>query len=163
MRASQPRAASWAMSTNADRPLDAMPLRELRELARERRIFRYARMRKAQLRAALRELAEEEAHPSAATPPPDAETVAALDAVVPELPTAYGQDRIGLLPYDPGQVYAYWELSEARKARARQAPATCASILAMKRPARSIWLSRSAIATMPWSWATVAATTAGCP
>jgi len=98
-----------------------MPLRQLRELARERGIFRYARMRKAQLQAALRELADEGAPPSAATPPPDAETVAALDAAAPELPASYGQDRIVLMPYDPGQVYAYWELTEERQARARPA------------------------------------------
>ncbi len=43
-----------------------------------------------------------------------------LPADGPELPSAYGEDRIVLLVRDPWTVFAYWEATPARAAAARE-------------------------------------------
>jgi len=52
------------------------------------------------------------------TAPPS--ELADLDAGLPELPDAYGDNRIALLPRDPRWLYAYWDMTNQHKDEARR-------------------------------------------
>jgi hypothetical protein len=70
--------------------------------------------------------AEGEEHRPAAPPPePSREPATPSEArpVVleesPELPPGYGRDRVGIMPINPGRVFAYWEITGSGREDAR--------------------------------------------
>lgn len=118
--------------------LEDMTLRQLRRIASEYRISRYSRLRKSQLLAAVRHAERE--RPRATTLPPEAAQVAAeaakynlgsrdpalatalgsVDAGLSELPAAYEDSRVVLMPRDPYLCYAYWDLPSASQTLLRR-------------------------------------------
>ncbi|MBP0018302.1 MAG: DUF4912 domain-containing protein, partial [Cyanobacteria bacterium SBLK] len=129
-------------------PLEEMTLRQLRKVASKYNISRYSRMRKAQLLAAIREVAE---HPVTLTEPaiiqpvnshpisppkeePEVEaskfqvgqqtpveaTLASVDEGLAELPGGYGESVVVLMPRDPQWCYAYWDIPNDRKEELRR-------------------------------------------
>ncbi|MEM9544195.1 MAG: DUF4912 domain-containing protein [Cyanobacteria bacterium P01_E01_bin.42] len=129
-------------------PLEEMTLRQLRKVASQYNISRYSRMRKAQLLAAIREVAEHSvtqpqpaiiqpvnSHPI--SPPkeepevevskfqvgqqaPVEDTLASVDEGLADLPGGYGESVIVLMPRDPQWCYAYWDIPNDRKEEMRR-------------------------------------------
>ncbi|MGL6344315.1 MAG: DUF4912 domain-containing protein [Waterburya sp.] len=121
-------------------PLEEMTLRQLRKVASEYQIFRYSRMRKAQLLASIKE-AIQQTESERFLPNPSAiqeeqqvkatkfevgqednvkESLASVDQDLGELPDGYGESRIVLMPRDPQWAYAYWDVPNAHKEELRR-------------------------------------------
>jgi uncharacterized protein len=121
-------------------PLEEMTLRQLRKVASEYQVFRYSRMRKAQLLASIRE-AIQQTESERFLPNPSAiqeeqqvkatkfevgqednvkESLASVDQDLGELPDGYGESRIVLMPRDPQWAYAYWDVPNAHKEELRR-------------------------------------------
>jgi uncharacterized protein len=121
-------------------PLEEMTLRQLRKVASEYQVFRYSRMRKAQLLASIRE-AIKQTESERFLPNPSAiqeeqqvkatkfevgqednvkESLASVDQDLGELPDGYGESRIVLMPRDPQWAYAYWDVPNAHKEELRR-------------------------------------------
>jgi uncharacterized protein len=121
-------------------PIEEMTLRQLRKVASEYQIFRYSRMRKAQLLASIKE-AIQQTESERFLPNPSAiqeeqqvkatkfevgqednlkESLASVDQDLGELPDGYGESRIVLMPRDPQWAYAYWDVPNAHKEELRR-------------------------------------------
>jgi uncharacterized protein len=121
-------------------PLEEMTLRQLRKVASEYQVFRYSRMRKAQLLASIRE-AIQQTESERFLPNPSAiqeeqqvkatkfevgqednlkESLASVDQDLGELPDGYGESRIVLMPRDPQWAYAYWDVPNNHKEELRR-------------------------------------------
>ncbi|BAZ45829.1 hypothetical protein NIES4102_28560 [Chondrocystis sp. NIES-4102] len=121
-------------------PLEEMTLRQLRKVASEYQIFRYSRMRKAQLLASIKE-AIQQTELERFIPNPSAieeeqqvkatkfevgqednlrESLASVDQDLGELPDGYGESRIVLMPRDPQWAYAYWDIPNDHKEELRR-------------------------------------------
>ncbi|MGF1478921.1 MAG: DUF4912 domain-containing protein [Cyanophyceae cyanobacterium] len=122
-------------------PLEEMTLRQLRRVASEYNVSRYSRMRKSQLLAEVKRLANEEAssipaniQPSRVQEEQQVEAakfelgqedrtggpLASVDEGLGELPAGYGESRIVLLPRDPQWSYAYWDIANEHKEELRR-------------------------------------------
>ncbi len=121
-------------------PLEEMTLRQLRKVASEYQIFRYSRMRKAQLLASIKEAIQqtesERFLPNRSATQEEQqvkatkfevgqednlkESLAFVDQDLGELPDGYGESRIVLMPRDPQWAYAYWDVPNAHKEELRR-------------------------------------------
>jgi hypothetical protein len=119
-------------------PLEEMTLRQLRKVAAELEISRYSRMRKSQLLNAIKvaqtaensrvHLTKSEAQEAVeaskfnvGSEEPTAESLAAVDSTLKEIPGGYGESQIVLLPRDPQWTYVYWDVpNEQKELRRRQ-------------------------------------------
>lgn len=118
-----------------ERPsLEDMTLRQLRRVASEYGVSRYSRMRKDQLLSSIQEIMQSHG----VTPPLADQTeveaarfdvgqvdqmagqLAVVDAGLPDLPVAYNESRIVLMPRDPQWAYAYWDIPAEQKQMMRQ-------------------------------------------
>jgi hypothetical protein len=126
-----------------ERPaLEEMTLRQLRKVASLLKIFRYSRMRKAELISAIKQK-EKEILPSNPSRPSNSITnqeeqkveaskfavgqedltggpLASVDEGMGELPDGYGESRIVLMPRDPQWAYAYWDIANEHKEELRR-------------------------------------------
>jgi uncharacterized protein len=126
-------------------PLEEMTLRQLRRVASSYSISRYSRMRKSQLLEEIQKIERSQAvannnistqntlQTSEAAPTVEAgkfelelsmptNTMAELataDDNLGDIPSGYGENRIVLLPRDPQWAYAYWDITNERKAELR--------------------------------------------
>ena len=120
-----------------ERPfLEEMTLRQLRRVASEYNIPRYSRMRKAQLLAAIQQVERERQTQSQSNIQEEQQVEAAkfevgqedctggplacVDEGLGDLPEAYGDSRIVLLPRDPHWSYCYWDISNESKEELRR-------------------------------------------
>ncbi|HEY9909650.1 MAG TPA: DUF4912 domain-containing protein [Thermosynechococcaceae cyanobacterium] len=132
------------MVTSKERPpLEDMTLRQLRRVASEYGVFRYSRMRKEQLLASIREIQQKQGQLKSfptSIPVPRveaqaeveaakfdvgqddrlADSLAAVDEGLADLPAGYGESRIVLMPRDPQWAYTYWDIPVAHKEELRQ-------------------------------------------
>jgi hypothetical protein len=123
-----------------ERPsLDQMTLRQLRKVASDYNVFRYSRMRKAQLLATVQKIEQnkQQKTESSRTDLQEEQQVeaakfeigqddqiggllASVDEDLGELPGGYGKSRIVLLPRDPQWAYTYWDISNKQKEELRR-------------------------------------------
>ena len=126
-------------------PIEEMTLRQLRKVASELKISKYSRMRKAQLKAAIKDkqdfgkqdLEEAAVNQSielnqSSLPIQEEQKVKAtkfevgqesgvddafsdLDRDLGELPSGYGDSRIVVMPRDPQWAYCYWDVANESK------------------------------------------------
>lgn len=125
--------------------LDQLSTEDLRALAAGRGIPGSARLAREELLAALRTaLAGERREPPApaaagSSAPPQAP--AAWQPAPPEhglpIPDQYGRDRLVLMVQDPSHIFAYWEVTQATLARAREQAGGGAPVLVVHGPAGS--------------------------
>ncbi|MBE9116115.1 DUF4912 domain-containing protein [Lusitaniella coriacea LEGE 07157] len=118
-------------------PLEEMTLRQLRKVASRYNVFRYSRMRKAQLLSAIQSIEQERLSNTPSTPvevketveaskfelgqeDPTGGTLASVDEGLADLPSGYGESRIVLMPRDPQWSYAYWDISNEHKEELRR-------------------------------------------
>jgi hypothetical protein len=115
---------------------EEMTLRQLRRVASEYNISRYSRMRKDQLLAAIKAVAQnqdslsqsrilEEQQVEAAKFELGQEdliggTLASVDEGLGEIPAGYGESCIVLLPRDPQWAYTYWDIPNEHKEELRR-------------------------------------------
>ena len=125
-------------------PLEEMTFRQLRKVASEYNLFRYSRMRKAQLLAAIKEviqehtvqqlkvqetiinptLVQEEQEMEVSKLEVDQDEILGIpsfsvDDELGDLPDGYGKSRIVILPRDPQWSYVYWDVSNSAKEKLR--------------------------------------------
>ncbi len=101
-------------------PLGEMTLRQLRRVASVLGVSRYSRMRKDQLLSSIVDKQGDVDHQTLnqtlmeaviAEPGPDVDnSLADVDAALPDLPSGYGESRIFLMPRDSQWAYAYWDI-----------------------------------------------------
>ena len=122
-------------------PLEEMTLRQLRRVASEYNVSRYSRMRKAQLLAEVKRLADKKVVQSSTPVQPsrvqeeqqveaakfelgqDDRTggpLSSVDEGLGELPEGYGDSRIVMLPRDPQWCYTYWDIPNEHKEELRR-------------------------------------------
>ena len=112
-------------------PLEEMTLRQLRRVASECNVFRYSRMRKSQLLAAIEQALQANATLGLSTTQEEQQVEASkfelgqedrvggpftsVDEGLGELPGGYGESRIVLMPRDPQWAYTYWDVPNEHK------------------------------------------------
>ena len=131
-------------------PIEEMTLRQLRKVASELKISKYSRMRKAQLKSAIKEKQNFEKQNFKKTavnqsielnqsslPIQEEQKVEAtkfevgqessvddafsdLDRDLGELPSGYGESRIVVMPRDPQWAYCYWDVANESKEELRR-------------------------------------------
>lgn len=131
-------------------PIEEMTLRQLRKVASELKISKYSRMRKAQLKSAIKEKQNFEKQDFKKTavkqsielnqsslPIQEEQKVEAtkfevgqessvddafsdLDRDLGELPSGYGESRIVVMPRDPQWAYCYWDVANESKEELRR-------------------------------------------
>ena len=119
-------------------PLEEMTLRQLRRIASQCNIFRYSRMRKSQLLAAIEQALQDSASIGLPTTKvqeeqyveaskfelgqedPTGAPLTSVDEGMGELPGGYGESRIVLMPRDPQWAYAYWDIPNDHKEELRR-------------------------------------------
>ena len=119
-------------------PLEEMTLRQLRRIASQCNIFRYSRMRKSQLLAAIEQALQDSASVGLSTTKVQEEQyveaskfelgqedltgapLTSVDEGMGELPGGYGESRIILMPRDPQWAYAYWDIPNDHKEELRR-------------------------------------------
>ena len=119
-------------------PLEEMTLRQLRRIASQCNIFRYSRMRKSQLLAAIEQALQDSASVGVSTTKVQEEQyveaskfelgqedltgapLTSVDEGMGNLPGGYGESRIVLMPRDPQWAYAYWDIPNDHKEELRR-------------------------------------------